>query len=306
VRGNYWHITTIALSKRHVFERRLGVYPARFFPDGQMACNTYLGDYPQYAPGVSKDPFNSNSPGWMLLSLNKPVKASSELPDHPASLAVDENLADWWSAATGNSDEWLQVDLGGIVRIEALQMNFADEGATQYGRLRNDAYRYLVEVSDDGAPWKPLLDRRGNTRDAPHEYVQLAAPVMGRYVRITNLHSPAGAKFSLSGLRVFGSALGTLPEAVKEISVKRDPSDARSVHVAWSPTKGADFYIVRYGVKPDRLYSNYQIYEGNKIDINSLNANVPYYVTVDAINGSGITTGPVPVSIPVDGLEKRR
>ena len=46
----------------------------------------------------------------------------------------------------------------------------ADEGSTQLGRLENDAYRYLVEISQDGKQWKTLVDRRDNTRDAPHDY----------------------------------------------------------------------------------------------------------------------------------------
>jgi hypothetical protein len=296
-KGNYWHIGTITISRREMFERRIGVYPVRFFPDGQMACNTYLGDYPQYPPGVAKDPFTSNSPGWMLLSLKKPVTVSSELPEHPASLAVDENLHDWWSAATGNPGEWIQVDLGSRCRIEALQLNFADEGSTQLGRLRNDAYRYRVEVSKDRLQWKTLLDLKDNTRDAPHDYTQLKAPVMGRYVRVTNLHTPAGARFSMSGLRIFGNALASNPKVVPGITALRNPDDGRSVHVSWQASPGAEFYIVRYGVKPDRLYSNYQVYDATSLDINALNTGVSYFLTVDAVNASGITPGPAPIPV---------
>jgi xylan 1,4-beta-xylosidase len=296
-KGNYWHIGTIAIAKRHRFERRLGVYPVYFFPDGQMACDTYLGDYPQYAPGVADHPFTSNSPGWMLLSLNKAVTASSELPNHSAKLAVDENIRDWWSAATGNPQEWIRVDLGSECRIEALQLNFADEGSTQLGRLRGDAYRYLVEVSNDDSQWKTLVDQQNNMTDAPHAYVQLDAPVMERYVRITNLHAPAGARFSLSGLRVFGNALGSIPDTVQGITAQRNASDERRVHLSWAASPGAEFYIVRYGVKSDRLYSNYQVYNATNLDINALNAGVSYFFTVDAVNASGIASGPGPVPV---------
>ncbi len=295
--GNYWHIGTIAISRRDIFERRLGVYPVRFFPNGQLACNTYLGDYPQYPPGVAKDPFAANSPGWMLLSLKKPVTVSSKLPNHPASMAVDENLHDWWSAATGDPQEWIQVDLGSECRIEALQLNFADEGSTQLGRLRNDAYRYLVKVSDDGTQWKTLLDRKDNTRDAPHDYAQLDAPVMGRYLRVTNLHTPAGARFSMYGLRVFGNALGSVPGTVMGIAALRNPIDGRAAHVSWHASTGAEFYIIRYGIKPDRLCNNYQIYDATSFDINSLNIGVAYFLTVDAVNASGIAAGPTAIPI---------
>jgi xylan 1,4-beta-xylosidase len=297
-KGNYWHISTITVSVRHEFERRLGVYPVKFFPDGQVACNTYLGDYPQYPPGVADDPFTSNSPGWMLLSLDKPVKVSSEQPKHPGRMAVDENIHDWWAAATGNPGEYLQVDLGSSCRIEALQINFADEGATQVGRLRNDAYRYLVEVSGDGTSWKTLADKRDNTVDAPQDYIQLDAPVMGRYLRVTNEHCPAQACFSISGLRIFGNALGTPPGLPQHLTAPRDPTDGRKAHFAWDAAPGAEFYVVRYGLKPDRLFTNYQVYHATSLDVSSLNVGVPYYATVDAVNASGITSGVEVISLP--------
>ncbi len=251
-KGNYWHIATIALSRRNMFERRIGVYPVRFFPDGQMACNTYMGDYPQYSPGTVADPFASNSPGWMLLSLDKPAVASSSLPDFPARQAFDENLRDWWSAATGNPGEWLQVDLLKTCRINALQVNFADQDATQLDRLRNDGYRYLIEVSDDATHWRTLLDRRDTTRDAPHDYAQLDAPVMGRYVRITNVHMPANARFSISGLRLFGNGLGAAPAAVRDISAVRNPADSRAAHLSWTPLRRRRFLhrAIRHQARP--------------------------------------------------------
>ncbi len=38
--GNYWHIGTITISQKHMFERRLGLYPTFFDEDGNFAfCN---------------------------------------------------------------------------------------------------------------------------------------------------------------------------------------------------------------------------------------------------------------------------
>ena len=55
---------------------------------------------------------------------------------------------------------------------------------------------------------------------------------------------------------------------------------------------------MRYGIKPDRLFSNYQIYKGTELDLHALNADTPaYYVTVDAVNASGIAPGPAAVAI---------
>ena len=126
--GRYWHIGTMTIGIRHPFERRLGLFPAGFTSDGQMFCNTYLGDYPQFVPASAKDP-EDNSPSWMLLSYRKPATASSALAAFPVQNAFDENIRTWWSAATSQPGEWLQVDLGKTCRIEAMQINFADQDA---------------------------------------------------------------------------------------------------------------------------------------------------------------------------------
>ena len=148
--NHFWHISTMTISVRHMFERRLGLFPAGFTPDGQLFCNTYLGDYPQYVPGSSKTSAENNSPGWMLLSYHKPATASSTLETFPVKNAFDENIRTWWSATTGNAGEWLQMDLGKPCRIEAMQINFADQGVTNLGRMLGDSYRYTVQLSDDG------------------------------------------------------------------------------------------------------------------------------------------------------------
>ncbi len=288
---NYWHITTMPISVRHMFERRLGLFPAGFAPDGQMFCNTYLGDYPQFIPGSKKNPAENNSPGWMLLSYDKPATASSALEKFPIKNAFDEDIRTWWSATSGKSNEWLQVDLGKLCRLEALQINFADQGMTNLGRMENDSYRYYVQISADGKIWQTCLDRSDNLRDAPHDYTQLEKPVTVRYVRLVNVHTPGDGLFSVSGFRLFGNGLGKTPAQLKGIEVVRDASDSRQVHASWQPAKDADFYIIRYGIARDRLFNNYQVYKANHFDINSLNVGTSYYFTVDAVNDSGIARG---------------
>jgi xylan 1,4-beta-xylosidase len=296
--GRYWHLSTMVISVRHMFERRLGLFPVGFAKDGQIYCNTYLGDYPQFVPDSQKRPEENNSPGWMLLSYAKTASASSALDGFPVANAFDEDIRTWWSAKSGEAGEWLRVDLGKTCRLEALQINFADQGTTNLGKLRNDSYRYTVESSSDGEKWTLCVDRRSNLRDAPHEYVQLDRPIKTRYLRLTNVHMPAGGLFSVSGFRAFGSGLGKAPARVRQITATRDGADARRMMVSWSPAGGADFHIVRYGTSRDRLFNNYQVYGNDRIEINSLNAGVAYYVTVDAINDTGITTGKTVVNVP--------
>jgi xylan 1,4-beta-xylosidase len=288
---NFWHISTMTISARHMFERRLGLFSAGFTPDGQMFCNTYLGDYPQFVPGSSKNPAENNSPGWMFLSYNKSATASSALEQFPIKNAFEEDIRTWWSATSGKEGEWLQVDLGKPCRIEAIQINFADQGMTNLSQMTDDFYRYTVQLSDDGTHWNTVLDRSDNWQDSPHDYAQLDKPVTARYARLVNIHMPGGGLFSVSGFRIFGNGLGEAPVPVEDVKTVRDLSDPRRVHVSWKPAERADFYIIRYGIARDRLFNNYQVYQTNQFDINSLNAGVNYYLTVDAVNDSGITRG---------------
>ncbi len=88
----------------------------------------------------------------------------------PAPNAFDENIRTWWSAATGNPGEWLQVDLGKPCRIEAMQINFADQDMTNLSCTSNDSYRYKVETSADGNIWQTFLDCSDNLRGSHHDY----------------------------------------------------------------------------------------------------------------------------------------
>lgn len=285
--GRWWHITTMAISVRQIFERRLGLFPVRFTPDGQMVEDTYLSDYPHRWDG------DRGLAGWMLLSYRKPVTASSVLDGHPPQMSVDENIRDWWSAKTGNAGEWLTIDLKGAQTIRAVQINFGDEGSTTLD-ASNDAYRYLLEGSMDGKHWSVLVDHRAVGRNAPDDYEELTKATRARFVRITNEHMPNGAKFSLSGLRIFGQGHGAPPKKVGHISVSRSaksPDDGRIAEISWQASPGAEFYIIRYGIAPNRLFLSYQVYSATVKEIRSLNVGIKYFFTVDAVNAEGITKG---------------
>jgi hypothetical protein len=289
--GLWWHVSSMTISKRHDFERRLGLFPTHFDSDGQLVTDTYLGDYPHYIGG------NRGLVGWMLLSRKKPVTASSSLEGHAPEMADDEDVRTWWSAKTGDAGEWLQMDLGAVKTIEALQINFADEGATQSGRS-TDVYRYVIEVSSDSKAWRTVVDHEKEGRDAPDDYEVLPRAVRARYVRIRNVHSPNGAKFSLLGLRVFGQGSVTVPQRVVGVEAKRDANDARRAKISWKPSARAEFYIVRGGTNAKELNLDYQVYDGaTTLTVPALNAGVPYFVTVDAVNEGGIAAGVAPVRV---------
>lgn len=283
--GGWWHIGTMTVSQRHIFERRLGLFPATFTASGEMIADTYLGDYPHYVGGAR------GLTGWMLLSRRKPVTASSTLDGFPAENAVDEDVRSWWSARTGEAGEWFQVDLGAAKRIEAVQINFADQDAQARGVSR-DVYNYVLDVSDDGQAWRTVADRSRGGADAPHDYEVLPKAERARYVRLRNVHAPDGGKFSLSDLRVFGLGGGARPSAVATAKAVREAADRRRATIRWAPARGAEFYIVRLGIRPDLMNQNFQVYDGKtSVEVASLNTGVGYCFAVDAVNENGVTRG---------------
>lgn len=291
-KGNWWHVGTMTISERYKFERRIGLFPTAFTATGKLWADTYLGDYPHYVDG------DRQLTGWMLLSLRKPVTASSVLGGHMAQSAVDEDVRSWWSAKTGDAGEWYQVDLGAPKRIEAVQINFADQDSKGEG-ISQDGFRYILDLSDNGRDWRTAIDRSKDGRDAPHDYQVLAKAESARFVRLRNVHMPDSGKFSLYDLRIFGHGGGAAPETASGVTAARDETDPRRALISWQPAKGAEFYIVRLGTSPDMMNQSYQVYEGQRaVSVASLNVGSAYYAAVDAVNENGIAkwNGP-PVAI---------
>lgn len=87
-------------------------------------------------------------------------------------------------------------------------------------------------------------------------------------------------------------AAGRRPQAADGLTVQRDAADGCRVRLWWDAAKGAQGYIVRYGIAPDKLYNNFQVAGGDtSLEIGSLNSGVEYYFTVDSYNECGITRG---------------
>lgn len=292
-RGNYWRVTTMIVSVAHKFERRLGILPAGFDADGVLRTNTYLGDYPQLLPGIARDPLGSNRTPWMLLSDGRAAAASSTLESHPASDAFDEDIRTQWSARTGNPGEWLRVDLGAPSEVHAVQINLGEVQTTAHDRIQPLFQQYVVESSLDGRTWTTLVDRRANTLDRPHTYVQLDAPKRARYVRVTNVRAAAGGMFAVRDLRVFGIGAESAPAPVTNVRVVRDSADSRDATISWTKARGARRYVVRFGIAREKLYSSYELGDVDTLTLHALNRGVPYFFAVDAINSRGVTRGTV-------------
>jgi xylan 1,4-beta-xylosidase len=302
LRGNYWHVSTIAIGVKNNFERRIGIWPAGFDKDDVMYCNTSYGDYPHYLPSPPGIPNSATSPGtpdtppspggftgWMLLNYKKSVLVSSTLgAAHPPNDAVDEDIKTYWSAATGDKGEWIQTDLGALSTVNAIQINYADQDASFLGKQTDIDHQYILYSSTDGKKWTVLVDKSNNHTDVPHDYIELQQPVRTRFIKLVNQHMPSG-KFAISGLRIFGNGGGEKPDTVKQLIVLRTEKDKRNAWIKWQPVNNAYGYNIYFGTAPDKLYNSILVYDANELWFKVMDLEKTYYFAIESFNENGIS-----------------
>jgi xylan 1,4-beta-xylosidase len=292
-KSNWWHISTIAISVKNNFERRLGLWPAGFDKDDVMYMDAAFGDYPHYLGGDSPSTGGSREgaggfTGWMLLNYNKPVAVSSTLASYYANFAVDENIKTYWSASSADRGEWIQTDLGNVSTVRAIQINYADQEVNFLGKTKGTYHQYKLYHSSDGKKWKLLVDKSNNKTDVPHDYIDLENPVQTRFIKLENIHMPGG-KFAISGLRVFGNGNGSKPDTVKQFIVLRTEKDKRNGWLKWSPVDNAYAYNIYMGIAPDKLYNCAMVYSSNEYYCKAMDKEKPYYFSIEAINENGVS-----------------
>lgn len=289
--GRLWKMDTVAIGVNHLFERRLALFPAKIGNDGRLYTNTEHGDLPMYLPEENEDPFGCPGPDWYVLSENAGVCASSFLEGHEPTLAVTEDARTWWSAATGAPGEWIRIDLGRTVSADAVQIMLADQDADDCsGRDHGFGYHYTVEVSADGAAYAPIDEvRNREPDDYSFAYYAFEDRKSFRYLRLTNRGTvPAGGRFAVSGIRVFGNE-GDKPSFAPQNLRAERMADSRDLLLRWDPVPGAVGYLVRFGIDPCERHTHMRIRGACSCEIRCLNADIPYYVSVDAYSYGGTT-----------------
>lgn len=309
--GNTWHIATQRICINQNFERRIGLWQAGWDADGEMFCNQRYGDWPICVTGEKQDPWEN--PKWMLLSYGARAEASSCVPGKEAEQAVNEDIRTWWRAASNQPGEWLQIDLGHIYDVHAIQVNMADdhlmpglpEGVSLSETLEQDRWidekpqktQWKLEGSLDGADWFIIEDKRQADTDLPHDLVVRENGFDCRFVKLSIYGLPYGQEACVSGLRVFGldtSEDASSPAAASDVRAVR--TGDLDMDVTWQdpagndPKKAATGYVVEWGHSPEKLYHSMQVF-GRKAHIAALVKDQPVYVRVDAWNGAGITEG---------------
>lgn len=128
------------------------------------------------------------------VALNRPSRASSELPTHPARLANDGDATSFWSAADEKTGHWWLVDLEGFYQISGTKITFNQSGN----------FRYIVELSENGKDWTLAVDRTQTTRtdQVRNDIYPPGATV--RYLRVTFASMPPGLRANLCEIEVYG------------------------------------------------------------------------------------------------------
>ena len=294
--GNWWHTSTMRISMNHDFERRVGIWPAGFDADGELFCNQRYGDWPMTLEG---DPWRD--PAWMLLSAGKKATASSFMDGHEPEKATEENVQSWWQAASADRAEWLQIDLGRVFDVHAVQINFADDkidipcpgqvvGGSQarYIEERDLTTQWKLTGSADGKEWFVIADKSGAQTDLPHDLILREEGFRVRFLRLSDMAVPYGQQPCVSGLRVFGLGHGEKP-TVPAFTTRRE-SDL-DMMVSIEAQKNTLGYNILFGNSPEKLYHSYMVFQAGEKRVGALIKGRDYFVRVDAFNESGITEG---------------
>jgi hypothetical protein len=275
-------------------ERRIVMYPVKFYADGQMAASTRFGDFPHYVPAGKVDDPDSLFTGWMLLSYRKPVVASSTRKGFGTAALTDEDPRSFWVAAENRPGETLTMDLGKLDTVRAIQVDYADYKSGRFADAPDVYTEFTLEASADGQHWQEVARTEPPRRDRPNAYFELASPVRARFIRYVHGHVGA-ANLAVAEIRVFGNADGPSPAAPARLSAARH-RDQRDATISWASVPGATGYNIRFGIRPDRLTLTYQLWAddlgGGRVlskELRSLNAGVPYWAAVESFNESGVS-----------------
>lgn len=308
-KDNLWHVSTMRISMNHMFERRVGLWPAGFDKDGELFCNQRYGDWPRSVSSEKDDPWKN--PEWFLLSCGKPATASSHTEGKEPIFTTEENVQNWWRAKDNTPGQWLQVDLGKSMDIRAVQINFADDkldipspgeirkSKTQLRYIEENerVTRWKLEGSLDGENYFVVEDKSQAVTDLPHDLVVREEGINARFIKLTVIEIPYDQIPCISGLRVFGLGQGNKP-AIPEYSAKR--SDDRLDLLLSVKGKNAVGYNILWGHEEEKLYHSCMVFHdrenmhtGKEIykRIGALVKEQEYFVRVDAFNECGITQG---------------
>jgi xylan 1,4-beta-xylosidase len=195
-----WLMYHVLFRNTDKFDRRLALDPAGFDESGRMVMSG-PSDTPQFVPGITDDPMHRNDTGWLALSIDKPVTASSSAPGRTPNYAVDNYVRTWWEAGNSARPQWVKIDLLGMFTVEACRTIFSTADMQNEGR---SPIKYKIEASVDDQSYMVLVDKTGNSIERNIEYDPVPS-TRAQYVRITVVDWPKGARPGIIEFTVFGT-----------------------------------------------------------------------------------------------------
>ena len=235
--GNWWNTGTPWIGYNWTFERRIDMFPAKFYADGQMSGLVALRAISRTTcrRRRSTTPTACSPAGCCCRT------ASRRAPRRPwASLAprrvTDENPQTFWVAAANKPGETLTVDLGRVDTVRAVQVNFADYKSGRFADAPDIYTEFTLQASPTDSIGSDVARTEPPRRDRPNAYFELAQPVRARFIRYVHGHVGA-ANLAISDLRVFGNADGRAPATPAAARGKRH-ADQRDATIRWAQGAG--------------------------------------------------------------------
>jgi len=269
---------------------------ANFVPDANGNIFLDVNESTEYHLTVTAiDAANNESTGLLVeftspamgndLALNKPVEASGEDPAWPASNAVIENDALWWSAFVGETgaervyDAWLSVDLGGFYDINKISIRW--EGAC--------SKHYRVEFSANKTDWR-VAYLGGHNAVATHweEFMDTEEDnTKVRYVRVFSTEAVSQYGIKIMALRVYGvpwvpTGDAENPVMVSAALVSNNHNSAIISVEATDDTEVVKYHVVDAGNSVDAEFAP----TDGKITVTGLNQQTAYHFTITAIDAA--------------------
>ncbi|MUG68452.1 coagulation factor 5/8 type domain protein [Paenibacillus campinasensis] len=186
-----------------------------------IAFLLWIGSLPLAAPAVhaaDRDP---------ILSLHRPVYASSSLGGNTPDLAVDGNPNTRWESVWQKDPQWIYVDLGASANISKVTVNWENAYSSAY----------TIQVSDDEIEWTDVTDViQGRAGEVESE-----VSAAGRYVRVYSTERAQQAYgISIWELTVYGTGGANKPPKPEAVNLALNkPVTVSSLEID-EPTRSAE------------------------------------------------------------------
>ncbi|QDH71258.1 glycoside hydrolase family 2 protein [Marilutibacter alkalisoli] len=125
---------------------------------------------------LASDPIN--------VTTSRPTSTSGAEAGHPAPMANDGQEQTWWSAPAKDGSAFWAVDLENLYALHWLSLAMPNEQAPDF----------VVEISKDGADWRPIADAKGGRKTyelALFEHAAIARFLRIRFPEVTPDHPAA-------------------------------------------------------------------------------------------------------------------